>query len=295
MSNASALEVRNLSVGTRVYERLNFVRRCVTSYYKSRMDSTFFRDVKTYCMFIGHARSGGSIIGALLDAHPNVVLADEVDALQYVTAGLSREQIYYIVLAKSQRQARAGRRKAGRDGKVYSYWVPGQWQGRFNTLQVIGDSKAGISTQRFAHNPALFQHLQNIMKGVNVKVIHVFRNPYDTVSTMILRGGRTFENAIERYFCNCKTIADLRKRISSSDIFTVRHEEFVDHPDICLDKTCNFLGIQAPPDYLSACASIVYKSPAKSRHKVQWNPELIEVVKRKIDQYDFLVGYSYEN
>ena len=57
-----------------------------------------FADVETYCMFIGYSRSGKTMIASLLDAHPNLIIADELDALQYIYAGFSRRQIYYLLI-----------------------------------------------------------------------------------------------------------------------------------------------------------------------------------------------------
>jgi len=58
---------------------------------------------------------------------------------------------------------------------------------------------------------------------------------------------------------------------------------------------CDFVGVSPVPDYLSACAGILYKTPAASRRKVPWTPELIERVQNNIDQFDFLSGYSYDS
>jgi Sulfotransferase family len=295
VNSAPFLRSTRRGVGANVYKKLNTVRRYAISFYKSRKDPMLFRDIKTYCMFVGYARSGHSIIGALLDAHPNVILPDEVDVLRYISAGFSRDQIYHILLARSQRQANKGRTKAGRNGKRYSYFVPSQWQGRFNTLQVIGDSKAGISTQRLAQNPEMLQYLQHMMKGIETKFIFAIRNPYDNISTMSIRGGRSLDHVIERYFANCATIVDIRKRIDSADMFVVKHEEFLDRPEAWLNDICRFLGVEASDDYLQACAGILYKSPAKSRHSVEWSPEQIDAVRRKIDKFDFLEGYAYDD
>jgi hypothetical protein len=288
-------EVTDRSIGTRISQTLLISKRYMTSYYRSHRERAWFQDVKTYCMFIGHARSGHSLIGALLDAHPNVILADEGEALRYISAGFNRAQIYHILLAKSQKQASKGRTKHGREEKLYSYHVPGQWQGRFSSLHVIGDSSAGTSTQMLAQNPPLLQHLQTTMMNVNVKLIHVIRNPYDVISTMILRGGRTYENAIERYFSNCETIVDIRKRMDSANVFAIKLEEFINHPEVYLDEICRFVGVEPINEYLNACTSMVYKSPAKSRYSVPWSAEVRGTVERKIDKFEFLQGYSYDS
>ncbi len=68
------------------------------------------------------------MIGALLDAHPNVILADEIDVFEYMDDGFSKEQIYHLLLKNSHREFLKGRVTARRL-VPYSFSVPGQWQG----------------------------------------------------------------------------------------------------------------------------------------------------------------------
>lgn len=276
-------------------QKLRMTQRYVTSYYKSSRERALFANVHTYCMFVGHARSGHSIVGALLDAHPNIVLPDEVNVLEYVAAGFNKQQIFYILLARAQRQARRGRIKAGRNGKTYSYFVPGQWQGRSEKICVIGDSTAGKTTQQLAHDPALLARLQRTVEGMNVKIIHVLRNPYDNISTLMMRGARTFENALERYFANCATIAELYQSTSSIDMFTLRQEDLINEPRVTLPHICQFLCVEANAEYVEACASILYRSPARSRFSINWQPQQIEAVAANMEPFPFLHGYSYKD
>lgn len=284
-----------LPFGSQARQKLRFARHYIDSYYHGRRQRSLFQGVQTCCLFIGHARSGHSIVGALLDAHPNIILPDEVDTLQYLADGFSRDQIYHLLLARSAKQAGKGRKKMGRDGKTLSYFVSGQWQGRFARLDVIGDSKAGKSTQYLAENPALIQALQTTLKPARLKWLHVIRNPYDNISTLILRGGRTFDNAIERYFENCKALVDLRPHIRDEDVFALRQEDFLEQPKRYLQRICDFLGVGATEEYLDACAGILYTSPARSRYRVDWSKDHIDRVKQQIAAFDFLRGYSYDS
>lgn len=280
--------------GGQVITRLGMAERFITSYYHSRSLDEPFREIKTYCMFLGHARSGGSVIGALLDAHPNVVLADEADTFRFIFAGFSRNQIFHQLITRSRQQTYRGRFKAGRDAKTYSYLVPGQWQGRFEKLQVIGNSKAGISTQRIAQDPLIVKQLLGIMNEIPVKFVVTIRNPYDTISTMKIRSERPLEQNFERYFSNCEAIRTVQEMVGCSNLCILKHETFIDHPGTHLREVLHFLGIEAADDYIRDCVSIIYKSPSKSRQKVQWSAPLIDAVKDKIDEFDFLQGYSFE-
>ena len=276
------------------YQSLNLTRQFLTTAYNVRRNPGLFREVKTYVVFIGHNKSGTSMIGSLLDAHPSVVISDEVDALKYIPVGFSREQIFHLLLKGSRRELIKGRVTARRL-QPYSYLVPGQWQGRFDQLQVIGDSTSGSSTRRFAADPELPGRLQMLMGAVNVKFIQVIRNPYDPISVMMVRGKRTFENAIEHYFTNCETLARLREGLNSSQLFSVKYEDFIHNPEAQLGNLCAYLDIQSYEDYIRACTSILYKTPERSRQIVAWDPTWIEVVKTRLECYDFLQGYSYQD
>lgn len=276
----------------RLRKRLSLVRRYLWSAYRTRTEPMAFTDVKVYCVFVGHARSGGSIVGALIDAHPHAIVSDEVDALQYIPTGFAREQIFQILLDRAKIQERKGRSKAGRSGKQYSYYVPGQYHARAEKLLAIGDSKAGFSTQRIGRDPTLVEALQARVHPARVKYVHIVRNPYDTISTMNVRSGRPLADGIERYFENCRALSWMWEKLDGDQMHLVRHEELVSDPHDCLRSLCEFLGLEAPGSYVDACAGILYRSPARSRKRVAWQPELTAEVARRIDQHDFLRGYT---
>lgn len=277
---------------SKVYLVMNYVR----SYRWARQKTERFHDVQHYCLFVGHARSGGSLLGGLLDAHPNAVIADEVDIFPYVEAGFEREQVFHILLKRAQHQARQGRSKAGREKGQYSYLVPGQSQGRYETLKVIGNRKAGISTQHLRQNATAYSQLRHFLsEKINLKIIFSVRNPFDTISTMHIRSGRDLRNGIEVYFSNCETIEGLQKKLPETNFLAVRHEALLGKPANELSQICGFLDLPALPDYIQACSSILYKAPARSRNKVTWTSELIESVNARIEQFEFLQGYSFED
>lgn len=277
---------------SRAYRRAYLAKNYLTSYVTARRHPDAVANVKTFCLFIGHNKSGTSMLGALLDAHPAVILADEVDALKYVDAGFSRSQIFHLLVRASRRERLKGRVTARRL-QAYSWLVPGQWQGRYRRLQVVGDSTSGTSTRRFGRDAELLSRLETTMDGVNVKVILVIRNPFDPISFIMIRGRRSFENAIDHYFSNCEIVATLRRRIDGANLLPVRYEEFIRRPRAQLTAVCHFLGIDPTDDYLDACAGILQPTPEQGRHLVPWDEPWIGMVENRIRQFDFLQGYSF--
>jgi hypothetical protein len=258
-------------------------------------DRQLLEGVRTYCLFIGHARSGHSVIGALLDAHRQIVISDELDALRYLRAGFTRGQLLYGSVEIARRQAANLRRKQGRGGKMYSYHVPDGWQGRAEDLRVVGDSQAGWTTRRLSADPGLLERLRRRMAPSQVRFVHVVRNPYDNIATMMLRGGRTFDSAFAQYAANCEAIVPLTERIGSERLLRVRHEGLVADPRGTLAELCGFLGVEADEPYLAAASAQVYRSPARSRTEVEWRPDDDRRVRDLIGRFDFLAGYARED
>lgn len=277
-----------------IYQSTNYFRRYAITYYKANRFPKYFQEVEKYCIFIGQTKSGSSMIGGLLDAHPNIIISDEANALQYVETGLKRDQLFHILLRNSKRELMKGRVTARRL-TPYSFLVPDQWQGNYSKLIAIGDSTAAKTTQNLAANPELIRDLEVLMNGIQVKVIQVIRNPFDPISIMMIRGKRTFDNAMNHYFKDCKTLVDVRKELNTDNLYSIRYEDFVKSPAAELSNLCKFLGLVVTDEYLDGCTSILSETPDQSRHLVKWKQDWIENVHDKILQFDYLAGYTFSN
>jgi hypothetical protein len=272
-----------------VAKALELARHYPLSLWGGIRHRKLFEDVETYFMFIGYPRSGHGLIGSLLDAHPSMVVANELNTLKYLYAGFRKNQICYLLLQSSQSFAEAGAKWSG-----YSYRVPYQWQGRFKKLQILGDRKGGSSALILSLYPSLLERLRNTF-GIPVKFIHVTRNPYDNISTICRKHDMNLMESIDYYFSLCEAVTDISKRLNSDELFEFSHESFIHDPENRLKEICAFLGVNGSEDYLSDCADIVFTSPHKTRDNVQWNKRLMDMVEERIAQFPFLNGYSFED
>lgn len=227
-------------------------------------------------------------MASLLSAHPNVVIANELDVLRLVKAGFSREQIYTLILDKDRAFDQAGRVWTG-----YQYQIPHQWQGRHDRLQVIGDKRAGMTTFRLAKHPSLLERLRDKVR-VRLRVIHVVRNPYDNISTISMRVGMPLELAADRYFEVCRMVERMAAALDPPDeLIRVRHEDLVARPEETLVALCRSVGIDASHEYLEACSALVHPEPHRSRHEVSWKPDLLRSVEARVEKVGFLEGYVF--
>ena len=93
-------------------------------------------------MFIGYPRSSHSLVGAILDAHPEIIIPHQYDVIKYwnkyrpsnaTKTKMSKYHLFYDLHQLSREQALFGIRSKFPEGKMggHSYNVPSLWQGGY--------------------------------------------------------------------------------------------------------------------------------------------------------------------
>ena len=241
-----------------------------------------FAQVSKYLFFVGYPGSGHTLFGSLLNAHPNVIVAHELNVLKYVRIGLSAPALYHLLLQRDREFERQNRTWNG-----YDYSVPGQWQGSHAGIFVIGDKKGGELTVLLGQYAELLGKLRNAVR-VPIKVIHYVRNPFDNITTIARRGKISLQEATSDYLLRVDINRKLRGCFGEHEWLELHHEDTIKTPAEALHKALDFLGLAGSADYVSACVSIVLPRPRRTRYDGEWTPESIETVKRRCAEVEFL-------
>jgi hypothetical protein len=247
-----------------------------------------FSDVERFCFFIGYARSGHTLVATLLNAHRDMVIAHELDAARYVRHGFTRSQLFSLLLERDQQFGTIGRTWSG-----YQYEVPGQFQGRFERLRIIGDKRARSSVLQIAQRPQLLDRIRRVV-GAPLRVIHVTRNPFDNIATEARRHKMSLTEATEWYQQICRAVEAVRPLLASEELVDIRYEDFAGRTVPELAGLCQFLDVEAESAYLEACAGIVWSSTKRTRDSVAWSVEERRGVERLIERYDVLSSYTFD-
>jgi hypothetical protein len=252
-----------------------------------RVESVY-TDLQAFCLFIGYPKSGHSLVGALLDAHPDMVVAHEADVLKYVAAGFGRDQLVALLVRRERERVEAGHRS----GSGYGYAVPDSWQGRYRRLTVIGDKKGGRTTLRLADDPGLVDRLAAVTR-VPVKLVQVIRNPWDNIATMHRRAPRRgLPETIDLYFSLSATVDAVQARTAPEAFHRLRHEDLVSDPAAELSRLCGFLAVPIEPDHLTACAAVVFPEARRTRDDVGWTPDQRAEIAERAAGHPWLDGYE---
>ncbi|KFI23328.1 sulfotransferase family protein [Nitrosococcus oceani] len=254
---------------------------------------TLFDHLERYVLFVGHGHSGHSLVGALLDAHPEIVIANELNIAQLVERfQLSPHQLQALILHyASKNSCPEGWLNTG-----YRYFVPNAWQGNYTRIRVLGDKKGGGTSRILNQNPALLDQLYECF-AEKLHVISIIRNPFDNLSAMAYRRQRTIDNGlIDHYFRNASAILKVRSRLPDEQFLLLRHEDFVLDPQLYLERLFAFLGCSAPPPLLGNCIRIINPVSHARRYKTAWPAKAKKKVLERMATAEFSAlfrGYRF--
>jgi hypothetical protein len=247
-----------------------------------------FRDIEYFCFLIGYPRSGSTLLGSLLNAHPEMVIAHEVDALRYVRPGLTRNQVFAMILDRDRQFAHIGRRWHG-----FDYALPGPDQDDFRRLRVIGDKHAGPAARRLHGDPRLLDRLRSVV-GVPIRAIHLVRNPFDNIASMAQNHDISISAATGRYRQQGKAVDEVRSRLAGDELLDIRYETMAAQPDASVKDLCRFIGVEAPDEYVQACSALVDPGGRRSRDRIDWSTSQRSEIEDLIAGRNQLAGYTFD-
>ena len=288
---------------------------------KGRLLEPIIDGIKTFVFFLGHARSGHSIVGSLLDSHPHVVIAHEFDIFAKLSSERfltpTKPQIFNALWKNAKRAVITGKRAEPTNRKGYTLLVDGLYQGTYaDHIDVIGDKKAGSTTKMLVDQPADWSNVLTTLSSFvdTLKVIHVIRNPYDNIATSILytsslrhnfgntkRSNQTYQidpdtikQEIECYFTYHQAIVDAKKTYNLNMV-TIHGKDLISDPRGTLLKLCNHLGVNCSNNYLEICSNKVYKTESRTRRLIKWTDEQLRMIQENIEKYGILKDYSFDS
>ena len=253
----------------------------------------YIKKVRGAVFTVGFNRSGSSLIGDLLSAHPNIVMDNESGIIRkYVDKEFtSRESLLAFII------------KHDMDRAYKKNYIAGQYQHHYDgNIEIVGDKHSPNNTRFLTRTKSnKLEELEKFIK-LPIKLLFNVRNPYDMVASMVNAMQDTKESRNERIkkaisFFTCRSADNMKliNQVSADRIFMIRLEDFIASPEKMLADICDFLSVAKTPEYLSSCAEATYEMPNKSRNTLNWNKEYEKEIDALIEKYEFFSGYSHNN
>jgi hypothetical protein len=281
-----------------------------------------FASVSTLLMFVGYPRSAHSLVGAILDAHPHMAVAHEFNLLSRFQRFASAFQLAEALFYNAERAdlAEGGRMQSG-----YSYVIEGAWQGSFRPpLLAIGDKK-GHGTTAFLQNDFddaidRMRRIQQFFR-VDMRFLHVLRNPYDNIATMIfyeyfvnssaswkqmridaqttpIPWRKEFEVIVDRFVLIVKANERFEKFLNDCEasfesnciprarMIHIDGAELLAHPMESMKEWCTFLNVPFNQQWADASRKLLFSEPFPSRNMLVWPRAIVESVHSQLISFE---------
>ena len=218
--------------------------------------------------FVGVARSGHSIVGAILDSHPHIVISNELNVFRNllnipdITKSTLFNKIWNTSYEKAINSDKLGMHSTD---KGYSLAVDGLYQGMYHSyIDVISDKMGGDTSVVYFTDPTNFEHhlnkLHNII-NIPFKVFHVIRNPFDNIATIALYEHTRFQydkaaliksvnktlrldpklisSSINYFFLRYQAAEDIKQRFNL-DTMEIHNKDIIANPKMTIQRICVF-------------------------------------------------------
>jgi len=278
--------------------------------------------IKSFVLFIGHSRSGHSIVGSILDSHPHVVLSHEVGLLRKMVRNpeWDKKQIINELWQNDVSVAVSGPRMESAIEKGYTLAIPKLYQGTYESyIDVIGDKKGLETAALLATNSTLWRqiiHRLESVTGLPLKLFHVIRNPFDNIATLVFYNAIRAHNVstndvvelkqkgynysfdsylidqqIEKYFKLYQAAEDAKVKIGI-DTIQIHSKDLIADPKKVIAQMCNFLQIICSNYFISVCSDKIFPKESKTRYQIHWSDYHIKEIQKGIAQFASLHRYA---
>lgn len=213
-----------------------------------------FDNIQTFSFFLAPSRSGHSVMGHLLSAHPEVMFSDELDALMWFDEGFRADQVYAVIKYQNFRFEKRGRRKSG-----YRYKIPNSQQYVWEQYpKVIGDCKGRQSSLRIAKDPSFVDRLRQAV-GVPLRVFVQGRHPYEIVASEMRRRQWSLRVAVDNLIEEIESIETAAQQLQSEERIVLYHEDLLRSPEDTFRTMFTFLGVEPTPEIVQTCADHTWR------------------------------------
>lgn len=244
-------------------------------------------ELRCFVLIVGSSRSGSTLLGAVIDGHPQAIVANESGDSMTLWRGLNRDEVLDTIVARAAVSAANDRSSTG-----YRYQIgphPAVKQG----VLVVGDKTWNPTLLLLHGNPTLLSSLEERL-GVPVRLIHAIRSPFDVIATMHRRSGMSVRDRSRWYFMHCEAAEALRERLPRESFLESHHADLVTDPVAEVGRLGRFLGLPHDEAHVSAVQGLLFEQPRRTAEGILWSAADVDAIVARMAAFACLSRYGVE-
>jgi len=215
--------------------------------------------------FVGAPRTGSTLLGQILNYHPQCLISNESRYLQKILRnGHNPQQAFNEMVQEAIHQFELSLEHTPRFNQKIDTYQP-KWKSfnsfkndpEFNKseIRVIGDKKAGGNVQVYREDPAIFQ---KFIDQVGPYFLFITRNPVNTAKSYLKsHGAGTFDQAMAKILDDTRAAIEIQNITDKYKI--VYYEDLQKTGNEVLTNICRFIELNESTTWCDKVLSVVDK------------------------------------
>lgn len=247
-------------------------------------------------LFIGSPRTGSTLLGQILNYHPQCLIAFEENVVaRHLVKFISFDKLLACLERNARESFEQGLEMTGRmNASVYQP----RWRSfadlrtnpvfKKQDIAVIGDKKAGGTAATAQKHPETFIRL--IKNNPSFKLLQVIRNPISAAFSYMK------SHAIDSFEDACVHIVETTRaaygmtRLFPQRSYTVIYEDLLQNPEEILTGLLNFLTIRISTDWMQAIVKRINRGTPPDRETYE---SFLESTRKIIAAHQALEAFSH--
>ncbi len=240
----------------------------------------------TLLLFVGSPRTGSTLLGQLINFHPECFIANESRFLHKIfVQKVDINKAFKAMHKDAQRHFKSGLENVMGEKRMCRYQP--KWKAmkhltkdpdfKKTDIMVVGDKKAGGATQIYMEHEAEFDTFLN--ERNNVKLLQIVRNPINASLSYIKSHEKdSFSSACKDIVQRSKIAFDLCQKHSkiSKVIF---YEDLLENPYKIICQVIEWLGLHLNERWASKVTEVVNASIGDIKISQNYNEIMLQVIK----------------
>ena len=257
------------------------------NYFKKKKVSKLIKDYSKLLLFIGSGRTGSTLIGQLINYHPQCLIGNEYNIIRKVideSKSFDKEILNMATSAYVNFEKGFSNKDLNKYQKKWSDLTTLSKDLDFekDSVNLVGDKIGGRLNNVFKQHPNEFKNLLNSFN--KLYLLHIIRNPINTAKSFLKSHShevKTFEEAFDRVLINHHLAYEITN-IIDANVLTIYYEDLQREPKKNLEIIFKWLDLEVNDNWMNKI--VKYINSSETIISITEDEE--EIVKRLLKKYD---------
>jgi hypothetical protein len=235
-----------------------------------------------YLFFVGSGRTGSTLLGQIINKHPECLISNENRFLQEIIEN-KKNYIDSIknMINNAYYQFANG---LGKNEQYQKDWKDINYFKKSKIIKVVGDKKQGGNVSIYNNHKEKFLDLIHKLGEKNTYFIQITRNPIDSIASYQISHNYSLEESKNRVLSDTISGYEIISKFKNGKL--IYYEDLLNNTEDVLTSLCDYLNLTWCDEWLSSVTNVI-----SLNKKINYLNDNVKDVKKIYDCHNIFKRY----